>query len=250
MNITGLKIRNGMKIQKGIPPLPTLRGSLSFNGTNQYLSLSSGLTMSSDAFTIEGWFYNTSNFTSRGLMGTSQNFGMHLFTTDGNNITLDRDGGNGSVSYAWAPGTFQINTWQYFILNRNPSGLETMWVGTLGSPGAAVTCYRATSAAGNFDPTNYAAGTCVDSYDWYGASNHIGKYYGGYFPGYITNFRATIGDAKYDTNNSTVLAPSSELTSDAYTRYLMLGDVVTTDASGTQTVTNNNGVTQNAIKPF
>jgi hypothetical protein len=30
----------------------------------------------------------------------------------------------------------------------------------------------------------------------------------------------------------------------------MLGDVVTTDSSGTQTVTNNNGVTQTSTKPF
>jgi hypothetical protein len=125
-----------------------------------------------------------------------------------------------------------------------------MYVGTLGSPGAAVTCNRATSAAGNFDPNDYTAGTCVDSYDWSGACNRIGTYYGGYFPGYITNFRATIGDAKYDTNNSTISAPSVELTSDAYTLYLMLGGAVTTDSSGTQTVTNNNGVTQSATKPF
>ena len=33
-------------------------------------------------------------------------------------------------------------------------------------------------------------------------------------------------------------------------RGLKIRDGVTTDASGTQTVTNNNGVTQNATKPF
>jgi hypothetical protein len=30
----------------------------------------------------------------------------------------------------------------------------------------------------------------------------------------------------------------------------MLGAVVTTDSSGTQTVTNTNGVTQTSVKPF
>ena len=34
------------------------------------------------------------------------------------------------------------------------------------------------------------------------------------------------------------------------TKYLMLGAVVTTDSSGTQTVTNNNGVTQTSDEPF
>ena len=42
----------------------------------------------------------------------------------------------------------------------------------------------------------------------------------------------------------------ASFTSDAYTRYLMVGAAVTTDSSGTQTVTNNNGVTQNVTKPF
>jgi len=250
MNITGLKIRNGVKIQKGIAPLPTLRGSLSFNGSNQYLSLNPGLTMSAGAFTIEGWFYNNSDFTSRGWLGTTNEYGMHLFTTDDYNIMLDVSGGHGTITYTWSPGTLQTNTWQYIILNRNPNGLETMYVGTLGSPGAPVTCYRASFAAGNFDPTSFPAGTCIDSYDWYGSSDQVGKYYGGYFPGYITNFRVTIGEARYDTNDGTVLAPSSELTSDVYTQYLMLGDAVTTDAAGIQTVTNNNGVTAVVSKPF
>jgi hypothetical protein len=40
------------------------------------------------------------------------------------------------------------------------------------------------------------------------------------------------------------------LTSLVNTQYLMLGAAVTTDSSGTQTVTNNNTVTQSATKPF
>jgi hypothetical protein len=251
MIITGMRQQGGMRYSPPPPPPgPTLQGSVSFNGTNQYLSLASGLVLNGGAFTIEGWFYNNSDFTSRGWLGTTNEYGMHLFTTDDYNIMLDLSGGHGTITYTWSPGTLQTNTWQYIILNRNSNGLETMYVGTLGSPGVPVTCYRANFAAGNFDPTNYAAGTCIDSYDWYGLSDQVGRYYGGYFPGYITNFRATIGDAKYDTNNSTVLAPSIELTSDAYTQYLMLGGAVTADSAGIQTVTNNNGVTQNATKPF
>jgi len=251
MIITGMRQQGGMVISPPPPPPgPTLQGSLSFNGTNQYLGMSPGFSPGSGAFTIEGWFYNNADFTSRPLLGTNQSFGLTLYTSDDYNITLDRYGGAGSVSYSWSPGTFQLNKWMYFILNRNPSGLETMYVGVQSSPGAAVTCNRASFAAGNFDPNDYTAGTCVDSYDWSGSSNLIGNYYGGHFPGYITNFRATIGDAKYNTNNSTVSAPSIELTSDAYTQYLMLGAAVTTDSSSTQTVTNNNGVTQNATKPF
>jgi Concanavalin A-like lectin/glucanases superfamily len=231
-------------------PPPTLQGSLSFNGIGQYLSLSPGLVLSSGAFTIEGWLYNSSDWTSRGWMGTTAEYGMHLFSTDDYNIMLDLSGGHGTITYTWTPGTLQTNKWHYFILNRNASGLETMYVGTQTSPGAPVTCYRANFAAGNFDPNDYAAGTCIDPNDWYGSSEYIGRYYGGYFPGYITNFRATIGEARYDTNNNIVTAPSIELTSDAYTQYLMLGNSVTEDSSSTQTITNNGGVSQNSSKPF
>jgi hypothetical protein len=68
--------------------------------------------------------------------------------------------------------------------------------------------------------------------------------------GNITNYRVTIGAAVYDSNNSTITAPSAPLTSDANTKYLMLGAAVTTDTSGTQTVTNVGTVTQTATVPF
>jgi hypothetical protein len=60
----------------------------------------------------------------------------------------------------------------------------------------------------------------------------------------------TIGTAVYNSNLTTQATPRSPLTSLANTKYLMLGAVVTTDTSGTQTVTNNNGVTQTSDKPF
>ena len=60
----------------------------------------------------------------------------------------------------------------------------------------------------------------------------------------------TVGTAVYNSTSSTVRAPSEPLTSLANTKYLMLGASVTTDTSGTQTVTNNGTVTQTATKPF
>ena len=77
------------------------------------------------------------------------------------------------------------------------------------------------------------------------------QYYSGNFDGYITNLRITAGTAVYDSNDSTVVAPTAPLTSLANTKYLMLGAGITTDTSGTQTVTNNNTVTQTSVtKPF
>ena len=61
--------------------------------------------------------------------------------------------------------------------------------------------------------------------------------------------RITIGTAVYDSNTTTQSNPTVPLTSLSGTKYLMLGEVVTTDSSGTQTVTNNS-VSLVSNKPF
>ena len=93
-------------------------------------------------------------------------------------------------------------------------------------------------------------GTQVNNLDYTGVCNWIGRFYGGYWPGFITNLRITVGSAVYDSTSSTITAPSAPLTSLANTKYLMLGAAVTTDTSGTQTVTNNNSVAQTSTVPF
>jgi hypothetical protein len=244
----GIDIGGGIWIGADPPNLYTpLAGTLVFDGVSQYLGLSPGVTPAAGAFTIEGWFYNHNSFTNAGLIGTDQSVGLSMFTSDDATITLDRYGGGYQPSYTWPAATLQIDRWQYIVLNRNAStNLETMWVGTFNNTATYVTCARATGASGGGSPSG---GTQTDSQTW-GDSNQVGKYYGGYFQGFITNLRITIGAAVYDSNNATITAPSAPLTSGADTEYLMLGAVVTTDTSGTQTVTNNGGVTQSGQAPF
>ena len=226
-----------------------LAGSLQFNGSTQYLSMSPGFALGTGAYTIEGWFYNNTNYTSqRALVATDQSNALSLFTTDAQSFTLDKYGGGGTRTYTFPVSTLQINKWQYIILNRNASTqVETMWVGTFVNTSSYVTCSRATSAAGG---TSVSGGTQVNNLDYTGVCNWIGRFYGGYWPGFITNFRATVGSAVYDSTSSTVTAPTEPLTSLANTKYLMLGANVTLDTSGTQTVTNNGTVTQSATVPF
>jgi hypothetical protein len=161
---------------------------------------------------------------------------------------LDKYGGGGARTYTFPSNTLQINKWQYIILNRNASTqVETMWVGTFVNTSSYVICSRATSAAGG---TSVSGGTQVNNLDYTGVCNWIGRFYGGYWPGFITNLRATVGTAVYDSTSATVTAPIAPLTSLANTKYLMLGAAVTTDTAGIQTVTNNGTVTQSATKPF
>ena len=228
-----------------------LAGSLQFNPAGaRYLSLSPGTTaLSTGAYTIEGWFYNNNDYTAqRALVATDQTGALSLFTNDAQSFTLDKYGGGGARTYTFPSNTLQVNQWQYIILNRNAgTQVETMWVGTFVNTSAYVTCNRATSAAGG---SSVSGGTQVNNLDYTGVCNWIGRFYGGYWPGFITNLRITVGSAVYNSTSSTIVAPSAPLTSLANTKYLMLGAAVTTDTSGTQTVTNNNSVAQTSTVPF
>jgi len=230
-----------------------LAGSLQFNGSSQFLSLVPGFALSTGAYTIEGWFYNNANYTAqRALVAPQHPSGatgaLSLFTTDAQSFSLDAYGGGGVRGYNFPTNTLQVNKWHYIILNRNASTLvETMWVGTFVNTSSLVTCSRATSCSGG---TSISGGTQVNTLNYAGVCNNIGKFYGGYWPGFITNFRATVGTAVYDSTSATVTAPTAPLTSLANSKYLMLGAAVTTDTSGVQTVTNNGTVTQTATDPF
>ena len=227
-----------------------LAGSLQFDPAGaRYLSLSPGTALSTGAYTIEGWFYNNLDYASqRALVATDQTGALSLFSTDAQSFTLDKYGGGGARTYTFPSNTLQVNQWQYIILNRNAgTQVETMWVGTFVNTSAYVTCNRATSAAGG---SSVSGGTQVNNLDYTGVCNWIGRFYGGYWPGFMTNLRVTVGSAVYDSTSSTIVAPSAPLTSLANTKYLMLGAAVTTDTSGTQTVTNNNSVAQTSTVPF
>jgi hypothetical protein len=230
-----------------------LAGSLQFNGTSHFLSLSPGFALGAIQYTIEGWFYNNLNYTStRALVAPQHPSGavnaLSLFTNDAQSFTLDAYGGGGTRTYTFPNNTLQVNKWHYIILNRNPNQRETMWVGTFANTSSLVTCIRATSCSGG---TSISAGTQLNNINYSGVTNNIGKYYGGYWPGFITNLRATVGRNVYDSlNDSTVTAPTEPLTSLDFTKYLMLGANVTLDTSGTQTITANGSVTQSATVPF
>jgi hypothetical protein len=151
---------------------------------------------------------------------------MNLYFANNTTITSDRNGGGGSFSYTMAT-PISINQWHYLIYNRNADGTTAVYID-------GVRC-----TATSLDTLNYTT-----------ATDTIGRFYGGYWPGYWTNMRMTIGTAVYNSTQTTQSTPRGPLTSLANTKYLMLGAVVATDSSGTQTVTNNNGVTQTSTEPF
>jgi Concanavalin A-like lectin/glucanases superfamily len=222
----------------------TLAGSLAFNGgsngSGSYLSLSPGFNMGTGAYTIEGWIY-LPNFTSAyGILGnfTTPNGPMSLFVTNSTTFSTDSYGGGGAFSYT-VP-TMSTNTWYYFALTRNASSQSTLFLGT--TPGGTAT--RSSSGIA-IDAINYNSGG--------GNILNIGTYYGQNWPagGYMTNLRVVIGSNVYAPTSTSITVPNAPLTAITNTKYLMLGDSVTSDASATQTVTTHGTVTQtSATKPF
>jgi hypothetical protein len=206
-----------------------IAGSLLFNGSNQSLSISPGITFGAGAFTVEGWFYNNSGFANKGILGspvTSPTGCMNLHFSSSTVIQSDKNGGGGAFTYTMAS-AISLNAWHYFIYNRNANGVTAVYIDGV------------RSTATSTDTLNYNTATDV-----------IGRDYAGYWPGYWTNMRITIGTAVYDSTSTTQTNPTAALTSLANTKYLMLGTSVTTDSSGIQTVTNNNTVTTTATVPF
>jgi hypothetical protein len=216
-------------VTPSLTPYQTLAGSLLFNGSNQSLELNPGVIFGAGTFTLEGWFYNNSTLNQKGIIGspvTSPTGCMNLFFVNNQTITSDRNGGGGAFSYTMAT-TISINQWHYLIYNRNADGTTAVYID-------GVRC----------------TATSVDTLNYNTATDTVGRFYGGYWPGYWTNMRITIGTAVYNSNLTTQSTPRGPLALLANTKYLMLGDAVTTDSSATQTITNNNGVTQTSVKPF
>ena len=234
-------------VQVEVNPVTPLAGSLLFNNnTNAYLNLTNGVAIGSGAYTIETWFYNNVDWTtqSRGLLGgfTAIISSMSLFFTipGGGTISLTTDsyGGAGQRSYSFP--TPSLNAWHHIALTRNASLIESVFID-------GVQC---TTAAGGL---SNSGGKQYNNLAYAGASPNIGKYYGGFWPGYLTNMRLTVGSNVYDPNATSITVPNTGPLPvvSPFTKYLMLGDSVTSDASGTQTVTNNsNLVVQTSVKPF
>ena len=222
-------------------------GSLSFNGSNQYLSFTTNtgykIASSTTPYTVEMFLKPAATVSQFGLTGNDQGTGttggLNLYLGTATTLQLNRNGGGGGErQYTFAsPGISSTSTWYHLALTRNSSGVESAFLNGV----------KATACAGG---TSISGGQQVNGLDYNGWVNWVGRFYGGYFNGQITNFRAVIGSNVYSPTAASITVPTEPLTSITDTKYLMLGAVATTDSSGTQTVTNNGSVTIVEATPF
>jgi len=219
-------------------------GSLRFNGSNK-LTMSPAVTIGTNPYTIECWFYNTNNWTTTassniGLLGCEtygDTGGLNVFFSSSTTVMTDRNGGGLQPLYTFTT-PFKLNTWQHFALVRDSNNRETVFIDGI----------RASSAAGGTGTITggYQINTGNNSTStggYSGRSDQIGRFYQGYFTGFLANFRIVVGTAVYDPTLSTCTVPTSALTNITNTKYLMDGSTITNDGSSTQTITNVGSVT-------
>ena len=206
--------------------LPSTGGSFNLNGTSQYLSVasSSAFAFGTADYTIEGWFYTTSN-SGR----------LWFFGTNTDNVDLN---GNGGIFY-WNDGQYQsatntvinLNTWQHIALVR-ASGTITLYV-----DGVSV---MSQSGIGYDSSSNRTLEI--------GYSSSQGN---GYFNGRISNFRIVKGTAVYTANFTPATQPLYPITNTVLCiRPQNSGTLLTDYSAAPLTVTNNGTVTYNAATPF
>jgi energy-coupling factor transporter ATP-binding protein EcfA2 len=217
------------QINRFVPSL--VNGSIRFTSTpSQYLSIpnSSAFTQN-QAFTIETWFYPTSNTGGYVWAMLQQNFLTVKYS--GNKFIIDMSYVGNPPGYSTLNTTYPINNWYHIALT---------WTGTAGK----------LFINGVVEWTFTGAGALVNA----GNPLLIGQYQGQGQPtplGYISNFRVVKGTAVY---TSAFTPPTSPLTAIAGTQLLLntySGVNFLQDGSTNNfTVTNNGSVSGSTFNPF
>ena len=147
-------------------------GSLSFNGTSQYISTpaSTNYVFGTGDFTVECWMYMTSTTGSPVLIDqfNSPN-GWQLYTNSSQNVIFYTPNTNQTTT------TFSLNTWNHIAISRNSNTLKIYINGVQGYSGT--------------DSTNLTANNAL-----FVGAQHVPN---SYFAGYISNVRIVKGTGLY-----------------------------------------------------
>jgi len=226
MIINGVRINGGVAVFPPSGSMPS--GSLSFNGTSQYLNTpsSSAFAFGTTDFTIETWIYPNS------LSGR-----LWYFSSDRDNVDLNGNGGiyyfgEGGVRNSATNTVINVGTWHHIALVR-ASGTLTLYVNGVSVMSQSGIGYNST------------ANRSVDI----AYSSAQGN---GYFNGRMSNFRIVSGTALY--TGSTITVPIAPLSAISGTQLLLNttndADFLKDSSTNNITVTNNGGVTSSAFTPF
>ena len=226
MIINGIIINGGVAVSP--PPGPMPSGSLSFNGTSQYLNTpsSSAFAFGTNDFTMETWIY-PNNLSGR----------LWYFSSDSDNVDLN---GNGGIYYFGVGGVrnsatntvITVGTWHHIALVRS-SGTLTLYVNGVSVMSQSGIGFNSTSNRSLDIAYSAAQGN-------------------NYFNGRMSNFRIVSGTALY--TGSTITVPTAPLGAISGTQLLLNttndADFLKDSSTNNITITNNGGVTSSSFAPF
>jgi hypothetical protein len=217
--------RNGNTTQGTFTPFSQTGWSNYFNGSNSYLSLSSGITFGTSDYTLEFFAYKTSSWTDGFDFLDAATSGLALYVSAGT-MAVTKQNTAGTAITLGSLTSLSANTWYHFAIVRS---------------GGSVRCYVNGSPlqASVSDANNYSVATTKIS----GTSD-------GYFDGYISNMRLATA-ALYSISGSTITVPTSPLTTTTGVQYLGSQSNRFVDTTGTQTVAIGGGSPSvQAFSPF
>ena len=217
-------------------------GSLSFNGSTQYLSFpntNSAVTLGSNNFTFEGWLYITAyNSLSRvidwnpnGSSGYSA-LQMTISSAGAFYVSIGNSAGNG---YAWSGtlvGSLPLNTWTHVAIVRNGS-TATFYINGVSTYTNSVSGAAYDGGTGNVSYTGRLPGTATY-----------------YFTGYMSNLRLVNGTALYTSNFTPPTAPLTPITNTTILLNSVSGAYLADSSVNAIINTNGGGVSWNQLSPF
>jgi len=221
--------RNGNTTQGTFSPFSQTGWSNYFDGSGDYLSTPSSITLGSGNLTIEGWAYPTN--TSGGVWcdfrgpdsgSAANNPVIQWSTVTASKFTVRIDGTNAITSSS----TFSINNWHHVALVRS---------------GTTVTLYVNGTSQGTYTTSTSFAQAYV-RIGAYGGDGSVA------FTGYASNLRAVIGTAIY---TATFTPPTTPLTAVSGTALLTCQSNRFIDNSTNNfTITVNGNTSVQAFSPF
>jgi hypothetical protein len=185
------------------PNTPTVASSILFDGSQNYLEYP-GLTLGTNAFTVQCWFNVNNTISGRNVIlgatyGTTN--GLNFYVLSDTQITIDRLGVSATT---YTVPTINLNTWYYLVYVRDVSNNATLFLNGIRSSTGVQT-----------DTTNYALTNLIGCWKPGALSEPEGL-----FNGNISNICVTLG-ALYTTSSSTISIPTTPFTATNNTLLLL-----------------------------
>ena len=238
-NTSNLLYGDGL-IQQDTGNLQVFIGGGSINFNSEYLSLSPGVSIGSNDFTVEGWFNFSNTSIVMPLVGTvygtaSGQFTLYLVPGAPSFMQLQAAAG-GSV--LWTIPSLTTNTWYNIVLERSTSNYAAWLNGT-----------KLTQQANPDIQLNppFSFTNSVNAIGAFGSSGGPNKY-----EGYLTNVRISLSTI-YNYTLSTIPVPTTNYSLATSTNVLLnvlTGSNYLTDTAGLQTISKVGNPIYSSLTPF